>query len=843
MKKFIFIIFLLFSFAVVFPQGNYKTNKKDYQTALKLFSKEDYTKALSAFLKLDSVPIEELIKDPHENKYVVDNEAIPEIKVLIKYHIGLCYSHNKENKNKAIPYFEFVLKSNYNREPETIYLDLGSLYHQNYQFNRGLLCFEKFTKLYGEKEMQGGLKPNDNYEFAQRMINICKEAQMLYSDSLKIYIQDIGPPINTDDSEFNPLISADGSHLLFNRTYYKNNEKTQDSTTLIFVSNKYNGMWQKPAPISLNPPSSNLNIILAGISPDGQELFVDIKDGNTTDIYSCILYNEKCDELHKLSEPLNSAYNEGKVSLTPDGTEIYFSSDRPGGYGGMDIYKSVKNDKGEWTAPLNLGQSVNSAYDEDSPFIHADKKTLYFSSNGQNTMGGADIFKTYIKENGEWAKPVNLGYPINTINNENDISISASGQTGYFSKLKDNKSLDRKIYTFIINQNIPLTLVKGIILAGDPLKPVAAKIKVIDKETNSRINYIYNPNPKTGQYLLIFPPGKDYDIVIESKDYLPQLINVHIPNQSYFYELFQEIHLKPLSLLDKKLGEEISVSNTFVDIYKSSAGNDIISKSTKKDYDKLLNLVEKLISTTDSIGLGKIDKAFDNIFKDEEIKKDSVYKKDLGRLLDFIDKAIDTTDSTTLKLLDRNTIYRKDYTQKYFYSEDKATDLHRIIIGKDTIFTVPPINTKEETSKSLHDTTSAKIITPVKKIDVRKIKADEKKVILTYKVYFATGKADIENKHYKDMREIVKLLKYNPELYIEIYGYCDSRGGEEENNELSEKRANRVLKYFNEIGVNTETATVIGFGKTFSKEEKTEEDRQKNRRVDVRIFEYVKKKN
>ena len=852
MRKYLLLILFLTQYLFSgYAQHNYKANKKQYQAGLRLFSKEEYSKALPLFLQLDSVPNSELIKDPHENKYVVDNEAVSEIKILIKYHIGACYSINKFDKRKAIPYFEYVLKSNYNREPESIFIDLGNIYHQNYQFTKALHCFEKYTKLYGEKDQQGLTKPDANIEYAKKMVSICKEAQMLYNDSLKINISDIGAPINTDNSEFNPLISADESQLIFNRiisgAHLTNGQQpmkiggVEDSVIQTLISHKTNGKWQTPVSIIFNPSINFHSVLLAGLTKDGQELFLQIKDGETTNIYSCMLSENRCENLHKLNTPVNSGYNQGKVSISADGTEMYFSSDRSGGYGKKDIYKITKNEKGEWTGTSNPGSQINTKYDEEAPYIHSDKKTLYFCSNGQKSMGGYDIFKTILKDDGEWSTPVNLSYPINTINNECDFSISASGQTGYYSKIYDKISGKRHIYTFTINQNIPLTLVKGTIMAGDPLKPVAAKIKVIDKETNTRVKYIYDPNPKTGQYLLIFPPGKDYDIIVESKEYLPQLINVHIPNQTYFYELFQEIHLKPLNLLDKKLGEEISVSNTFIDVFKPPNNKDVISKTGEKDYGKLINLVEKLIYTTDSIGLEKIDKTFDKIFKEEQIKKDSTYKKDMGRLIDFIDKAIQTTDSSTLVMLDKNTIYRKDYKQKYFYSEGKPKDLHRVMLGKDTLYSAPPLNTKEEDIKSKADSAISKIFHKEKRIDVKNIKPEEKKVILTYKVFFVTGKSDIDNQYYKEMREIVKLLRENSNLYLEIYGYCDSRGGIEENNELSEKRANKVLNYFNEIGINTDTATVIGFGKTYSKDEKTDEDRQKNRRVDVRIFEYIKK--
>lgn len=832
----------------LYSQKGYKYNMKEYQAALKYFSQEEYEKALHSFLYLDSIPIEQLASSQQSSaisqQYVVDGKQVPEIKILIKYHIGMCYKYLNYNRLKGIPYFEYVLKSRYDRVPDSIYVELGNLYHRCYQFEKALRCFEKYINLKESSVISHQLS-DKNYDVAKRMIEINKEAQSIYSDSLKINIVNIGEPINTNNSEYNPLISADNTNLYFNRVIYFKRGNVQDSVTQIMVSHKQDDRWQTIKPLTFEPALNFKQVLLAGLSPDGGELFLQIKDKGVTEIYSCRLTEDKCENLKKLNSTINSGYNQGKVSETADGTELYFSSDRPGGYGRKDIYKANRElglggkEYGEWGNVINLGPAINTKYDEEAPFIHPDKRTLYFLSNGHNTIGGFDIFKSSLMLNKQWSHPVNIGYPINTTNNEIDFTISASGQTGYYSR--EQATSNRDIYMFTLNQNIPLTLVKGTILAGEPLKPVAAKIKVIDKETNTRVKYIYNPNPKTGKYLLIFPPGKDYDIIIESKDYLPQLINVHIPNQTYFYELFQEIHLKPVNLLDKKLGEEISVSNTFTDVYKTPAGEEIISKSNKKDYGKLLDVVENLIKTTDSLGMEKIDDAYDKLYKGDEIKKDSIYKIDIDKLLNLIEKAIETTDSNTLYLLDKNTIYRKDYIQKYFYSEEKPKDLNTVVIGKDTLKTAPPLNTKEHDIKLKSDSSITRIISSNKKTDVKNIKPEDKKIILTYSVYFATGKANIEEKYFTEMREIVKLLKKNDNLYIEVYGYCDSRGGEEENLVLSKKRAEAVLGYFSDSGINTETAILRNFGKSMSKDEKTDKERQKDRRADVKIFEYLKK--
>jgi len=454
------------------------------------------------------------------------------------------------------------------------------------------------------------------------------------SDSLSVQIANIGNPINTFYSEYSPFITADGKTLYFNKITYTNknylNEGIrEDSIQSIMVSAYINKNWTEPEKIEIENKFNNPTITLEGITPDGQLLFINIKEENSSNLYSCIINGKTCNQLIKLDH-INSDYWEGRISQTPDGSELYFASNRPGGYGGKDIYKLIKKSNGEWADDaINLGPSINTFYDENSPFIHPDKKTLFFSSEGHMAIGGFDIFKS-VYENNMWSFSENIGYPINTTKDELFFVLSADGKSGYFSSSVNNKYENHDIYQVTLKNSIPLTLVKGTILAGNPPIPSSASIKVIDKETNQRVNYIYNPNPNTGKYLMIFPPGKNYDMVVDAPGYLPHLINIYIPDQTYFYELYQEIILKQVDNLGKNLGEKIVVNNTFYDIYKSydadsDAGNtNSITEtqntidSVKKDYNQLLQLIEDIINTTDSVGIEILDEEIDLNIKAEE---------------------------------------------------------------------------------------------------------------------------------------------------------------------------------------------------------------------------------
>lgn len=428
-----------------------------------------------------------------------------------------------------------------------------------------------------------------------------------------------------------------------------------------------NGKSYDVREIEVNYDHSKSKISLAGVSPDGEVLFFAIGTDNNADLYACKLIGEKCSQLIKLPDIINSPYNESSISVSPDGRTYYFSSNRPGGYGGKDIYRAVMDDNEQWSVIENLGPSVNTEFDEDAPYIHPDNKTLYFSSKGHNSMGGYDIFVVQNIRANEWKYPTNIGSPINTPTDDIGFVLSADGNSAYFSS---SQSSDTKhdIYKAILHKTIPLTLVKGTIMGGEPPKPIKAKIRVIDNETKQPVRYVYSPNILTGKYLMIFPPNKNYDMVIEAEGYLPQLINIYVPNQTYFYELYQEIYLKQVKISknDSAIGQEIRISNTFYDIYKTNISDSILKaeqQKRQKHVDELLKIVENIITATDSIEIERLEQL---TIKDEQIDKDQILKERYNQLLFNLEQAIEKTDSLTLQLLDANTIYN-DVTNSTFF--------------------------------------------------------------------------------------------------------------------------------------------------------------------------------
>jgi len=827
-KIIIFCLLSLLSLQIILAQDSNQSIKELTKIADTYFENAQYQNALIQYLIIDSIKPE-------------DSE--------INYKIGACYLNSRYEKIKALPYLEFAIKDKRLQFPKVVYKDLGMLYHLDYQFNNAIKSFRKYLELAGK---------NDQYVlYAQRMIEVCRNAIEITNSSYDLEIENVGYPISTKNNEFSPLISADETIMFFMRIE-ENAEnwkigrfETQGNAKIMYSLNNI-GQWEEPQLLKIDLPEKEEYVALAGLAPDGERIFLQIGEGRKADIYEGYFSDGSVVNLEKLPNSINSKHWEGRVSISPDGLTLYFSSDRPGGFGGKDLYKIEKNEKGYWGKAQNLGNKINTSYDEDAPFIHPSNNSIYFSSEGHKTIGGFDIFIA-AKNNQDWDEPKNIGYP-NSTKDDIYFVVSANGETGYFSTFQNNLLDNHHIYRVNLKKSIPLTLVKGTILAGENLQPVNVKIKVIDKTTNEKVKYIYNPNPNTGKYLMIFPPRKNYDMIIEAENFLPQIINLYVPNQTSFYELFQEIKLYPITSLGKVIGEQISVNNTFYNIYETSFADSILkqhNEESEKDYGQLLQIVEDIINTTDSMGIELLD----NQYELERTKNDSLrVQLNYDKLLDLVEIAFETTDSVSLAILDENTLYNEESMQTYFYAADNdVKDLNMYIIDGDTMYTAPPISTSsnDKTSsfimsrdKLIQKNKEPQIVEIDEKAEILKIKnskKEDRKIILETVVYFDQNQANIKKGFQEELNQIAQLIINNFYLGIEIEGYTDSQGEDDYNLKLSRQRANNVLQYLMNEGINPQKAIVKAFGKVQSVEEATDEERMKNRKVDIKIFEVINK--
>ncbi len=393
---------------------------------------------------------------------------------------------------------------------------------------------------------------------------------------LKTKISNPGKSINSAFQDYAPVISADGSLMIFTTrrpVTEKEIKKNKEAYERVFFStfNAEKNKWENAQQIKgkVNIPGRHNSAI--ALSNDGQRmlLYRDDASGNG-DIYESELDGEEWTQAEKLPEPVNSAGHESSASYSPDGRTIYFVSNRRGGQGGRDIWYCKKDRNGVWGKAENLGPVVNTKDDEEGVFIHPDGKTLYFSSKGHKGYGGYDLFKTSY-EKGKWTKPVNLGSEINTEGDDLYLVVTADGKVGYYASENKSQNQGKDIYRidFIFekypkNSGPKLTLFKGVVIDKETFDPLESVIEITDNDKNEVISQIKS-NKTTGKFLISLPSGKNYGINVRKEGYLFYSDNLIIPDTSAYKEIIKVIPLEKLNV-----GNKIVLKNIFYDFDKAT---------------------------------------------------------------------------------------------------------------------------------------------------------------------------------------------------------------------------------------------------------------------------------
>lgn len=360
-------------------------------------------------------------------------------------------------KDKAAQYFLRVLELDPNYRFDNLYW-IGRSYQYGMEFEKALAYYERYKN---KLKQEDGYRGRDKVALdeVERHIFECNNAIEFVANPAHYSIVNVGNAINTEYEEYAPVLNEDETLMIFttrrrdgnlNENVFSDNKPYED----IFISEKQNGVWQPAKNIGeiINTPFHDSNLAL---SADGERLFI-YKDENNGDIYES---DRKEDGTWtfptSLSENINSeGFAESSISISPDQTILFFASDRPGGAGGIDLYYSVKDpNTDEWTRSRNLGDKINTEYNDDGPFIDYDGKTLYFSSQGRKGMGGYDIFRSeYDSAKGEWSDPENLGFPINTPDDDIYFVSTKDGQRGYYASVREDGQGYTDIYMVTILQ-------------------------------------------------------------------------------------------------------------------------------------------------------------------------------------------------------------------------------------------------------------------------------------------------------------------------------------------------------------------------------------------------------
>jgi outer membrane protein OmpA-like peptidoglycan-associated protein/tetratricopeptide (TPR) repeat protein len=546
-------------------------------TGDKHYSKKDYKNALAAYLAAQEI-------NPDD--------------AYLNFKIGLTYLYS-ETKSKAATYIDKAYRLNPAVNPDIDY-HLGIAFQNTNSFKLAIEHFERFKK-----------KNNKLASIADEKIAECHVADSLSQNELNVIIENLGQGVNTPFNDYSPIISADGNTLIFtsNRTDDVSKVKANANFEDIFVSYKNGNQWSAPKPIS---PNINIkyNDAAASLSPDGRTLFLYYEEGEG-DIYISTRNGEEWSEPKALNKNINTAmFWETCASITADGKKLFFASNRPGGIGELDIYMSQLDAKGDWGKAVNLGPVINTPNNEDSPFIHHDGVTLYFSSDGHPRLGNSDIFTSQYVNN-KWNKPENMGYPLNSWEYDGFFTLSPDKKKGYFSTAKEGGLGDADIYsiTFLepkykpkpkpviakveevkIKPELPkheefidpeievhkmakvVTLLKGKVIDERNAAPLSAVISLVDNVTNKVITKI-NSHPTTGEFEITIPHGGNYGVATEKSGYLFNSINFNVPQFAEYQEI--DTHI---IMVKAEVGSKVVLRNVFFDIGKSDLKTESIAE-------------------------------------------------------------------------------------------------------------------------------------------------------------------------------------------------------------------------------------------------------------------------
>ncbi len=415
-------------------------------------------------------------------------------------------------------------------------------------------------------------------DFIQLIDQRIKEAQFgikFLTDPTNASVINLGDAINSEYNDYAPVISADESVLIF--TSRKENttgggrspEDNQYYEDIYISTHNKKKEWEKNKKIG-RVINSKYNEASIALSPDGTKLFI-YKDENGGDIYeSDRTSKNNWSRPRPVEGGINTKYHEPSMSITDDGNTIYFSSDRPGGKGGLDIYKIEKDENGNWSDPINLGDTINTEYDDDSPFIHFDRRTLYFSSQGHEGIGGHDIFYSEFID-GSWSIPENLGYPINTPQDDLYFVLSADYKTGYYASAQDDglggkdvyqvkmpdykdvelidfqlsiKTVSVDLYPLATEKTTrAVVILRGVVKDELTDELISAKMSLVDPDLNQVVSDI-DQKPPNGAYVTTMQTGRRYILFVQKEGYLYHTEHFEIPDGVVNQEKVLNIYLR-----------------------------------------------------------------------------------------------------------------------------------------------------------------------------------------------------------------------------------------------------------------------------------------------------------
>ncbi len=507
----------------------------------------------------------------------------------LAYMLGTAYLGADPDRNKAIHYLEQAIM---NSAPSPMYKEgdpkergasglayynLAKAYHFTYRFDDAISNYYNYRSFVD-------LEDAKIYSEVKRQIEYSENAKLLIEQPVNIKVQSLGPVINTKYEEYSPVISGDGNTLIFTSRregstggkLFADGKFYED----IYIAKKERGKWITPRSIGVNINTEGHEATI-GLSPDGQQLFIYKDDNGDGNVYVSKLVGEEWSKPEKLGGDINTSAWETHATVSSDGQNLFFVSNRNGGLGGRDIYKVSLLPDGTWSGAENLGSTINTQFDEEAPFFAADGRTLIFSSQGHNSMGGFDIF-TSENIDGVWSTPENIGYPINSPEDDVFFVTTPDGQYAYYSSRMEGGMGEKDIYLIELEfkKKESLTVMKGRIII-DRGAEINANIVVTDTRTGATTG-IYKPNKKTGSYIFILQPGSEYNVMYECEGYETKNDKIVVPENSSYSEITKAVVLDPVAFGVQPIVQEEEKKTEEVAVIEEKKAEEIVQVEEKK---------------------------------------------------------------------------------------------------------------------------------------------------------------------------------------------------------------------------------------------------------------------
>jgi outer membrane protein OmpA-like peptidoglycan-associated protein/tetratricopeptide (TPR) repeat protein len=528
----------------------------------------------------------------------------------LNYKVGVCY-YRTGNNVKALEFFKAAFDKKSENIPDVSFM-LARAYHLNMEFDKAKELYESYYQSLKDKAKEKQSPEIYGY------IDNCKNGKLLMEAPKRYIITNLGTEVNSSYDDYFSVLEGNDSLLFFvsrrpNGKHPKPGKLDYQFDEDIYFSLKKDGKWGAASYLEDDDFNSRRHDAMVWVSYDGKTRYIYDGHKRNGDFYYSDFKKGEWTSPRRLPRGFNSKGAETSLSITRNGKVMYFVSDNPEqNFGGKDIYYARQNAKGKWEKPKNLGNVINTKFDEEAVYIHPDGKILYFSSKGHNSMGGYDIFRSEIDQNGNWSKPVNMGYPLNTPDDDLFYRPFDNEKKAYFSSTRPDTKGGLDLYQVIIlgaekkmmmrteeqliayfdkpvsdmfskkTEELQIDssfVLKGVIMDAADKHPLVAKLELIDMERSQVVGTTMSDS--TGAYKINFTQVKNYGVEINAKEYMFYLDVVNMPAKPASQEI-----LKNFALNKVKVGTKVVLKNIYFE-----TGKAVLTQESNLELDKLVKFL------------------------------------------------------------------------------------------------------------------------------------------------------------------------------------------------------------------------------------------------------------